>query len=118
MVGVGRLVGLERRHGNTVNHVEGVVVAVDRLVTTHHHLDTATDTGSTGVDFDTCHLAGEGVHEVGVLDTGDIRVLELLHVIGQRLRLFLDTQGGNDHLVQGLLVLRDIHGQVVAFGGN
>ena len=57
VVGVGRLVGLERRHGNTVNHVEGVVVAVDRLVTTHHHLDTTTDTGSTGVDFDTCPLA-------------------------------------------------------------
>ena len=42
------------------------------LTSSYVFKDAATATGSTGVDFDTCHLAGEGVHEVGVLDTGDV----------------------------------------------
>ena len=108
---VGRLVdtlGLgraEARKGNTVDHVEGVVVAVDRLHAAHHHTRRTARTRRAGVDLQTGDLTRKRVDEVGVLHRIDDVARDLLHVVGQRLLLTLDTECGDHDGVEHLVVL-------------
>ena len=108
---VGRLVdalGLLRtqaRQRNTVDHVEGVVVAVERFDATHHHAGRTAGSRGAGIDLQTGDLARERIHEVGILDRVDDRAGDLLHVVGQGLLLTLDTEGRHHHGVEDLVVL-------------
>lgn len=91
---------VENRH--TVNHVEGVVVARNRLGAAHHHAGGTTDAARAGIDRDAGHLASERIHEVGVLDDVHIFALHALHIIGQGLFRALDTQRRDHHGIERL----------------
>ena len=97
-------------HGHTVDDVEHVVVAVDRLGTTHHHTRGTTDARCSSVNLHTSHLTVQRIHEVGILNCHHGVGIQLLHVVGKRLGFLLDTQGGHHHLVQaGALVVHSDH---------
>ena len=102
VVGLGRR-GVRQR--NTVDHVEGVVVARDGLRTTHHHAGAAADTGRTGVNLHAGNLAGEAVHDVGVLGLDQLLAVALLDVVRERLGLAAQTESRNDHLADGGCIL-------------
>ena len=96
-------------HRDTVDHVEGRVALLDRLLSTHYHARRGTCTARAGVDRYTGHLADQRIDEVGVLDRRQLFGLHLLDVVCQRLLLALDTEGRHDdgvHL-EGLLLKLD-----------
>ena len=53
------LVALQVVHGDTVNHVEHVVVTVERLGTTHHHAGRTSHARCTGRKLHTGHLTAQ-----------------------------------------------------------
>ena len=88
------------RHRNTVDHIEGVVVLVERFGTAHYHAGRAADARRRGVDLHTGDLAVEGIHEVGVLNRNDVLGFHLLDVVRERLFLTFDTEGRHHHVIQ------------------
>lgn len=116
-----RALGLARtqaRKRNTVDHVEGVVLAVDRLDASHHHAGGTAGARCAGIDLKTGHLTRKGVHEVGVLDRSDDVAGHLLHVVGQRFLGALDTEGGHHDGVEHLVVFEhyDLKGCGAGYG--
>ena len=109
-----RLLAREVLHGDAVHDIQHVVVAVDRLGTTHHNAAAAARTRCAGIDGHTGHLSGQRVDEVGVLHPHQRIAFNLLHIVGQRLGLLLDTQGGYHHLVKDLGILLEVNGQSLA----
>ena len=114
---VGRFVGalgLRRTqvgHRDTVDHIEGVVVAADGLHAAHHHARGTAHARGAGVDLKAGDLARKRVHEVGVLDRVDDVARDLLHVVGQRFLRPFDAEGGNHHGVEHFVVLVHDHRQ-------
>ena len=100
-----RLTRLEGRHRDTIDHVQGVVVVRDGLGTPHHDLHAAADSGRAGIDLDARHLAGEGIHEVGILDLGQFGRLDFLHIVGEGLGLLPDTKCRHNHPFQDVRIL-------------
>ena len=116
-----RALGLARtqaRKRNTVDHVEGVVLAVDRLDASHHHAGGTAGARCAGIDLKAGHLTRKGVHEVGVLDRSDDVTGHLLHVVGQRFLGALDTEGGHHDGVEHLVVFEhyDLKGCGAGYG--
>ena len=115
---VGESVLVETRlgihHWNTVDDVEHIVVSVDGLGTTHHHTRGTTDARCCSIDLHTGHLTIERVNEVGILHRHHSITGELLHVVGQRLGFLLDTQGGDDHLVQAVGIVGHRHHDTIS----
>ena len=95
-----RLLAGEVLHGDAVHDIQHVVVAIDRLGSAHYHAAAAARTRRAGIDGHTGHLARERVDEVGIRHPRQGIAFDLLHVVGQRLGLFLDTEGGHDNLTE------------------
>ncbi len=95
-------------HGNTVNHVDGVVALRDGLGTAHDSLGCTTDTGGRTVEDQAGHLTVEGIDEVGILGGEQVLGLHFLHVVGKGFLRTADTQGGDNRTFQHLgLFLED-----------
>ena len=108
----------ERRKRNAVEHVERVVVAVDRLRTAHHHLRLAAQTGRTRVDLHTGDTAREVVREAGVFGFEDLVRSDVLHVVRHGALGALDAECRHHHGLQLLVVLleRDVEHRAPADG--
>ena len=89
------------KHRYTVDYIQGVVVACERLCTTHNDTCGGTCTGWTGADVDTCNLACEWVDEVGVLVGGKSIAVDSLHIVAERFLCSFDTESSYNDFVEG-----------------
>ena len=85
-------------HGDAVNDIQHIVVAVDRFGSAHHYTTAAARARCTGIDGHTGDLTGQRIDEIGVLNRHQGITVHLLHVVGQRFGLFLDAQSGHNDL--------------------
>ena len=88
---------------HTIDHIEDVVIPRDRLVTTHDDTGSTTYAGGTTLDVHPSDLTIEAVHEVGILDCRQSVILDLLHIIAERLLRTLDPEGGHDDCLELLV---------------
>ena len=103
--------GVDVEHGDTVDHVEGIVVACKRFGTTHDHTRCRTGACWACADVDTGYLTCEGVDEVGVLVGCEGVAFECLYVVGQSFLFALDTECGHYYFVEcsGFLFHDNVH---------
>ena len=94
--------------GHTVDDVQRLVVTVDRADTTDNHRVSLTRVTRRGVDLHTCHLTCQGRGNVSHLTFGQLGIVDGLCRIAKRLLFTTDTERGDNHLVQNLVVRKHL----------
>ena len=104
-------VGVVQRHA--VDNIERLVVAGHFCVTTQHDTGAAAGTTRGLAHYQTSHLTGQRVDDIGFLGFFQFVALHFSHTVAKGLAVALDAEGGDDDLVERLLVLFQHHRHAV-----
>ena len=106
-----------QRH--TIHHIERLVVACHFCITTKEYTGRTRSTTSGVLHYETSHLTRKRIDDIGFLRLGEFLTLHFLQSIAEGLAVSFDTEGGDNHLIQGLTILmhRDFHA-ISSFHGH